>query len=150
MKKRILSGISLLLIVAALGRLGLTGCSKNYTLSIEKTNQPIEHLVFMTDPGKEQQWIELDHQYWTEYLSKNSGFIKKEVWLSPDNPGEIHTLIWWNSMDEWKQFSEEDVTKNDEKCTKALGSQKSIYTNLTEVNRHDQLFAIQNTKKVLK
>lgn len=101
----------------------------------------------MTDPGKEEEWIDLDHKYWTEYLAQNPGFIKKEAWANPENPGEIHTFIWWNSMDKWKQISEDEVIKNDEKFISALNGQKSEYTDLSDTDVHKQLYSV---KEVLK
>lgn len=144
--KKILS-LSFLLVLLSLSLIGC-GKDKGPQISLSPVDSyPIEHLVFMTNPDKVNEWIELDHEYWTKYLSTNSGFLRKEVWINEENPGEVHTLIWWKTMEEWKMFSEDDVIANDKKFTAALNGIKSEYTDLADVDQNQQLYKVKSTVK---
>lgn len=68
-------------------------------LDYKDKNYFIEHLVFqINDPDKIEEWIDLDHEMWTRYIAGKQGFISKEVWVNDFNPGEIQTVICFESL----------------------------------------------------
>lgn len=65
----------------------------------------IEWLTLRTNPAYRDALMECDRKIWTTALSTYSGFIDKEVWLDPANPGDIILVIRWQSRAEWKSIS---------------------------------------------
>lgn len=83
-------------------------------------NFPVEYLIFQIE-NKENidRFIKLDHEIWTSFLSSFPGFISKEVWVNYDTPGEIHTILIWESMDFWKNIPLDKLKlKDKEFCEK--------------------------------
>ena len=46
----------------------------------------IEFLTFIVPTSVQNQWKALDEAVWTRFLEKQEGFVRKELWQSPDNP----------------------------------------------------------------
>lgn len=83
---------------------------------------PVEYLIFQIEnPNSVDKFIELDHKIWTSYLSSFQGFISKDVWVNFNNPGEIHTILIWETMDDWKSIPLDGLKEKDKEFIKAFG-----------------------------
>lgn len=52
-------------------------------------------------PDLRERYIELDDEVWTEGLSREPGFLGKEVWLGEDGR-EVVLVIRWRSEVDWQ------------------------------------------------
>ena len=69
----------------------------------------IEFLTFIVPLPKQKEWKTLDARIWTNFLSTQDGFLRKELWQSSDNSEKLHAVIWWRDMESWKAISEEQI-----------------------------------------
>lgn len=73
----------------------------------------IEFLTFEVEPDEQDGFLEAEGRIWTTALEVAPGFIRKERWRSVETPNLIHAVIWWESLDLWKSFPDEDVARLD-------------------------------------
>ncbi len=81
---------------------------------IKDEHYPIEHLIYKTEPEYLKECLETDHAIWTlgEALHEefeHIPFLYKEVWVNENNPGEIHYIFAWESMDAWNKMLRQDI-----------------------------------------
>ena len=69
----------------------------------------IEFLTFTVPVPKQKEWKALDESVWTNFLSAQHGFLRKELWQSSDDSEKFHAVIWWRDMESWKAISEEQI-----------------------------------------
>ncbi len=67
----------------------------------------VEVLCFQVPPGGQQAFIEQDEKIWSRTLAQCPGFLRKEVWLDPDNPERITLVIYWASREAWQAFPQD-------------------------------------------
>jgi len=114
---------------------------------LENVKYPIEHLVFMIeDPENVDDFIILDEKIWTNELSKYDGFISKEVWINSNTPGEVHTLLIWRTMDEWKSIPLETLKEIDQRFKNAFGHRFEMIRRIHKENNHG-LYKVRMTMK---
>lgn len=73
----------------------------------------IEFLTFNVPAEMREEWKSLDNEIWTTFLATQEGFVKKELWQSPENDGEFHAVIWWKDKQSWAAISSDQITKVD-------------------------------------
>ncbi len=86
-----------------------------------KTNEAVEYLIFEVSPERREEFIELDYEYWTKYLENKPGFIRKEIWVSNEKPNEVHSIIYWNTLEEWKSIDVNELIEVDKKFSAKFG-----------------------------
>jgi len=101
----------------------------------------VEYSVFEVSPKLIDQFIEMDHKYWTLFLKDKPGFISKEVWVNKTKPGEVSTIITWNTMEEWKSIPIEELTETDNTFTEAFG--KENFKLVKEVHKENALYKVR-------
>ena len=69
----------------------------------------IEFLTFTVPATIQKQWKALDEAVWTHFLEKQEGFVRKELWQSPDNAEKLHAVIWWRDKGSWKAITDEQI-----------------------------------------
>ena len=69
----------------------------------------IELLTVTVPLPKQKEWKALDESIWTNFLSTQDGFLRKELWQSSDDSEKLHAVIWWRDMESWKAISEEQI-----------------------------------------
>ena len=74
----------------------------------------IEFLTFRVPVEKREKWKLLDSEVWTRFLSAQEGFVKKELWQSPENEDELHAVIWWEDKASWAAITPAQISKVDE------------------------------------
>jgi uncharacterized protein (TIGR03792 family) len=65
----------------------------------------IEELQFVVDPAERDEFVVHEGAIWTEFLKTCDGFVDKDVWYPQDDPGRVIVMIWWNTLEQWKQIT---------------------------------------------
>lgn len=82
----------------------------------------IEWLKFRVTPELREKFVQKDDEIWTATLSRYPGFIRKEVWISPDQLDEAIVVIHWESMEAWKSVPANVLEDADARFTAAMGA----------------------------
>ncbi len=115
--------------------------------TLENVAYPIEHLVFkVEDPAQVDRFIRLDEAIWTTALAEYPGFISKEVWVNREVPGEVHTVLIWKSMEEWKSIPLEELKRIDRVFTATFDSPFAIVRRIHKETNHG-LYKVRVTVK---
>ncbi len=69
----------------------------------------IEFLTFDVPPGEVDAWLPIEEANWSRFLEAQDGFVRKEMWRSADDPGKVHAVIWWESMEQWKAIPQHEL-----------------------------------------
>ncbi|MFQ5516918.1 MAG: TIGR03792 family protein [Acidimicrobiia bacterium] len=80
----------------------------------------VEFLTFRVDPVDVERWLEAEAKAWTSALRRRPGFVRKELWRSAADPGEVHAVIWWQSEEAWKSMSRSEVAAVDQQMGSLL------------------------------
>lgn len=62
----------------------------------------VEFLTFRVPASERDAWLDLEAQHWTRFLERQDGFVRKEMWAPVGEPGVVHAVIWWESVEQWK------------------------------------------------
>ncbi|GAB4147487.1 MAG: hypothetical protein Fur0046_25730 [Cyanobacteria bacterium J069] len=81
----------------------------------------IEWLRFEVAPEARERFVQQDAEIWTTALSKYGGFLGKEVWISPDNPSEVVTVVHWESFDQWYSIPPDSLQAVEARFAQAMG-----------------------------
>jgi uncharacterized protein (TIGR03792 family) len=60
----------------------------------------IEHLVVRVPVAGQRRWLAADADVWTAVLSRQPGYLGKEVWADADDPETLHLVIRWASRED--------------------------------------------------
>lgn len=81
--------------------------------SYSDVRYPVEYLKFKCRNEEEaRQYLKMN-QIWTTALAKKKGFISTTSYLNNSNPGEVHIVIIWETLDEWLSIDKEELIKID-------------------------------------
>ncbi len=81
----------------------------------------IEYLRVKVLPEEVDRFVQADREVWTEFLSKQPGFLSKQVMCSTKNPGDVMIITQWRSRAEWKGISQALLEETDRKFTQVMG-----------------------------
>jgi len=81
----------------------------------------VEELIFQIEPETVDRFIEQDAAIWTEALSSQPGFLKKEVWHDRKKPDLVKLLIHWETMGHWNRVPKQLLAETDKQFRKAMG-----------------------------
>ena len=101
----------------------------------------VEYLVFEVNPELIDQFIEMDHKYWTLFLKDKPGFISKEVWVNKTKPGEVSMITYWNTMEEWKSIPVEELIETGKTFAEAFG--EKYFKLVKEVHKENALYKVR-------
>ena len=73
----------------------------------------VEELTLHVEDGDVEAFLDADARVWTAFLSRQPGFVRKEVWLPDDRPGVVVIMVWWQNRELWKAITEEQVAAVD-------------------------------------
>lgn len=73
----------------------------------------VEMLTFEVTPGEQAEWLAVEESVWSRFLEGCDGFVRKEMWRSVDRPELVHAVIWWESKEQWKAITAEQVAAVD-------------------------------------
>ena len=74
----------------------------------------IEFLTFEVDPAERDQWMAVEERHWSRYLESRPGFAGKEMWVDDHDPGRVHAVIRWDTLQDWQAVPSSDVAAVDE------------------------------------
>ena len=69
----------------------------------------VEFLTFEVDPDEREEWMAQEERHWSRYLEACPGFAGKEMWVEAGDPGRVHVVIRWESMEAWDAVPRADV-----------------------------------------
>lgn len=81
----------------------------------------IEFLKFKVDPDLREAYIQKDAEIWTTALAQYPGFLGKEVWINPQDSTEVVFVIHWETKEQWKAISAEDLQAIERTFSQAVG-----------------------------
>lgn len=61
----------------------------------------VEWIRVRVAPGARDDFVKVDREVWTPGLSREAGFLGKEVWLGEDDT-DLVLVLRWRSAEEWK------------------------------------------------
>ena len=73
----------------------------------------VEELELQVDARDLDAFLEADARVWTSFLSRQPGFVRKEVWVPTDRAGTVVIMVWWESRELWKSITDEQVAAVD-------------------------------------
>jgi uncharacterized protein (TIGR03792 family) len=81
----------------------------------------IEWLTIEVPEADRDRFIATDREIWTRFLSSCPGFVRKQIWVNPKEPGQICLLIEWDHRPEYKAIDPEDLAAVDRSFVEAMG-----------------------------
>ncbi|MDH3753106.1 MAG: TIGR03792 family protein [Acidimicrobiia bacterium] len=75
----------------------------------------IELLTFTVSPVDRAQWLEVEERTWSRFLESQDGFVRKEMWVSAADESQVHAVIWWASLAQWKAIGPDAVRAVDDR-----------------------------------
>lgn len=75
----------------------------------------IEMLMFEVAASDQKEWLRVDDEVWGRFLERQDGFVRREMWVSRDEPTAVHALIWWESLEQWEAIAADEVAAIDER-----------------------------------
>lgn len=98
---------------------------------------PVEHLVFqLENQDNLNRFIQLDHEIWTMFLKEYPAFVSKQIWVNDTNPGEVHSIISWKTMEGWKSIPVEKLKEIDQKFTNEFNEPFKLVRRIHKENNH--------------
>ena len=95
----------------------------------------VEELTFRVESGELGTWLARESTSWDDYLARQPGFLRKEVWLgveagpedgpgrgdaesntarpATDGPATVRVLVWWASRKQWQDVPHEELAAVD-------------------------------------
>ena len=80
----------------------------------------IELLKFKMNPAVRENFIQKDEEIWTAALTKYPGFLGKEVWINPNDQGEVVIVVQWETREQWKSIPQTDLDAIESKFDASL------------------------------
>ena len=71
----------------------------------------VEFLTFNVPERELEAWLEIERRHWTRFLEHQTGFVRKQMWRSQDEPTAVHAVIWWDSMEAWKAIPQAELDR---------------------------------------
>ncbi|MDX2213648.1 MAG: TIGR03792 family protein [Oculatellaceae cyanobacterium bins.114] len=81
----------------------------------------IEFLRFTVTAELREQFVRLDSDIWTPVLAATSGFLGKEVWISPDDLTEVVVIVHWETFEAWQSIAQASLQQTEETFSQAMG-----------------------------
>jgi uncharacterized protein (TIGR03792 family) len=87
----------------------------------KRKNMVIEWLKFNVSPELRETFVQKDAEIWTPTLAQYPGFLNKEIWISPDNLGEVIAVVHWQSFEQWQAVPADVLEQTEAKFQAAMG-----------------------------
>ena len=83
--------------------------------------QIVEHLKISVPAKNKNAWLQAEKESWEPWLKKQKGFKNRQLLWDPKGE-EATVLIVWNSREEWKNISQEEINFTQEKFEQSARS----------------------------
>ncbi len=74
----------------------------------------IEFLTFRVSAAERDEWMQVDESAWSRFLERQSGFVRKQLWVDIDDPDHVYAMIEWTSLEQWKAIPDHELAAADE------------------------------------
>jgi uncharacterized protein (TIGR03792 family) len=74
----------------------------------------IEFLSFRVTEAERREWLDHEERHWSRFLERQSGFVRKQLWVDVDDPDHVHAMIEWTSLEQWKTIPDHELAAVDE------------------------------------
>jgi uncharacterized protein (TIGR03792 family) len=81
----------------------------------------VEWLRIKVAPEYRERFVQKDDEIWTTFLSQAPGFLKKEIWISPENKSEVIIAIHWSAQAQQQPISKKALDTIEQKFLEQLG-----------------------------
>ena len=81
----------------------------------------VEWLRIKVAPEYRERFVQKDDEIWTTFLSQAPGFLKKEIWISPEDKSEVIIAIHWSALAQQQPISKEALDAVEENFLEQLG-----------------------------
>lgn len=82
---------------------------------------PVEYLIFKCRNESEAKIYIEKNSIWTDFLAQNKGFVSSSSWVNKMNPGEVHIIIIWKTLEDWLSISKEELMAVSKQFDEAFG-----------------------------
>jgi uncharacterized protein (TIGR03792 family) len=87
----------------------------------QTSNSVVEWLQFQIPVTVQANFIEKDRRIWTSFLSKQKGFIRKEVLTNLAKPEDLTLLIYWQTLADWEKIPKNRLDEVQTRFEQELG-----------------------------
>lgn len=81
----------------------------------------VEWLRIKVAPEYRETFVQKDDEIWTTFLRQCPGFLRKEVWISPDDFSEVMLAIYWATVEQQQAISKAALDAVERRFLAALG-----------------------------
>ncbi|MBM0741140.1 TIGR03792 family protein [Phormidium sp. CLA17] len=92
----------------------------------------IEWLRVQVAEDLREVFVQKDEEIWTAALAKHSGFLGKEVWISPQNPQEVILVIHWKTREAWKSIPQDYLDATEKRFSQEFDANTYKIIEVTE------------------
>ena len=111
-----------------------------YDLQMNRINENIVEELRLNVPSKYKEiWLKTEGEVWEPWLSKQDGFLGREIFYNQDKE-EALLLVKWKNRKLWKNISDEEVEKMQKIYEKTVTSYLGVETNPFEFIYEGELF----------
>jgi uncharacterized protein (TIGR03792 family) len=71
----------------------------------------VEWLVLAVPEDWRDRCLAADAATWTTFLATCPGYVDKQVWVNPEQPGELIMVVRWASREQWKAIPLTDLER---------------------------------------
>ena len=91
---------------------------------MEKTVFPkpqfVEGLTFRVKPEEVERYMEIEEEVYVNNLASVPGFMGSETWISADKPGEVTSLYFWATEEDFHNIDQEWLSKLKERSASLI------------------------------
>jgi uncharacterized protein (TIGR03792 family) len=80
----------------------------------------VEWLRIKVAPEYRETFVQKDDEIWTTFLRQCPGFLRKEVWISPDDFSEVMLAIHWATVEQQQAIPKASLDAVERKFMAAL------------------------------
>lgn len=78
-------------------------------VEMKDIHYPVEYLMFKCRSDEEAKLYLSKNEIWTKALAKHKGFVSSSSFINHENPGEVHVIIIWKTLNDWLSISKEEL-----------------------------------------
>ncbi len=80
-------------------------------VEMKDIHYPVEYLMFQCRNDEEAKLYLSKNDIWTKELAKFKGFVSSSSFINHHNPGEVHVIIIWETLEDWLSIPKEELMR---------------------------------------